>query len=140
MTMLSALGLSHQMNGVRLLPVGTVYDPFVLRAADQLNYACYQDARFLLVGTPSGVTLAPEGGAHQSIAPPLVGMAQDGLAAFEPAFADELAVILRFAFDYMQRRRGRRRRPTRGPGSATRPAARSTCASRRGRSSSPASR
>ncbi len=103
MTMLSALGLSHQINGVRLLPVGTVYDPFVLRAADQLNYACYQDARFLLVGTPSGVTLAPEGGAHQSIAPPLVGMAQDGLAAFEPAFTDELAVILRFAFDYMQR-------------------------------------
>lgn len=103
MTMLSALGLSHQINGVRLLPVGTVYDPFVLRAADQLNYACYQDARFILVGTPSGVTLAPEGGAHQSIAPPLVGMAQDGLAAFEPAFTDELAIILRFAFDYLQR-------------------------------------
>ena len=111
MTMLSALGLSHQINGVRLLPVGTVYDPFVLRAADQLNYACYQDARFLLVGTPSGVTLAPEGGAHQSIAPPLVGMAQDGLAAFEPAFADELAVILRFAFDYMQRPRPGRQGP-----------------------------
>ena len=103
MTMLSALGLSHAINGVRLLPVGTVYDPFVLRAADQLNYACYQDARFILVGTPSGVTLAPEGGAHQSIAPPLVGMAQDGLAAFEPAFVDELAVILRWAFDYLQR-------------------------------------
>ena len=103
MTMLSALGLSHAINGVRLLPVGTVYDPFVLRAADQLNYACYQDARFILVGTPSGVTLAPEGGAHQSIAPPLVGMAQDGLAAFEPAFIDELAVILRWAFDYLQR-------------------------------------
>lgn len=103
MTMLSALGLSHQMNGVRLLPIGTVYDPFVLRAADQLNYACYQDARFILVGTPSGVTLAPEGGAHQSIAPPLVGLAQDGLAAFEPAFVDELSVILRWAFDYLQR-------------------------------------
>ena len=103
MTMLSALGLSHAINGVRLLPVGTVYDPFVLRAADQLNYACYQDARFILVGTPSGVTLAPEGGAHQSIAPPLVGMAQDGLAAFEPAFVDELAVIMRWAFDYLQR-------------------------------------
>ncbi|HRO13124.1 transketolase, partial [Amaricoccus sp.] len=103
MTMLSALGLSHQINGVRLLPIGTVYDPFVLRSADQLNYACYQDARFILVGTPSGVTLAPEGGAHQSIAPPLVGMAQDGLAAFEPAFTDELGVILGWAFDYLQR-------------------------------------
>ena len=52
---------------------------------------------------PSGVTLAPEGGAHQSIATPLIGMAQDGLAAFEPAFVDELAVIMRLAFDYMQR-------------------------------------
>ena len=67
------------------------------------NYACYQDARFILVATPSGVTLAPEGGAHQSIGTPLIGMAQDGLAAFEPAFVDELAVILRLAFDYIQR-------------------------------------
>ncbi|MES2146022.1 MAG: transketolase [Pseudomonadota bacterium] len=100
---LSALGLSHSINGVRLLPIGTVYDPFISRGADQLNYACYQDARFLLVATPSGVTLAPEGGAHQSIGTPLIGMAQDGLAAFEPAFVDELSVILRFAFDYMQR-------------------------------------
>ncbi len=101
--MLSALGLSHSINGERLLPIGTVYDPFIYRAADQLNYACYQDARFMLVATPSGVTLAPEGGAHQSIGTPLVGLAQDGLCAFEPAFVDELAVIMRFAFDYMQR-------------------------------------
>ena len=100
---LSALGLSHTINGERLLPIGTVYDPFILRAADQLNYACYQDARFMLVATPSGVTLAPEGGAHQSIATPLVGMAQDGLCSFEPAYLDELAVMMRFGFDYMQR-------------------------------------
>lgn len=57
----------------------------------------------MIVGTPSGVTLAPEGGAHQSIGTPLTGMAQDGLASFEPAFADELAVIMAWAFDYMQR-------------------------------------
>ncbi len=101
--MLSALGLSHSINGARLLPIGTVYDPFIYRAADQLNYACYQGARFMLVATPSGVTLAPEGGAHQSIGTPLIGMAQDGLASFEPAFIDELAVIMRFGFDYMQR-------------------------------------
>jgi pyruvate dehydrogenase E1 component len=100
---LSALGLSHSLFGERLLPVGTLYDPFISRGLDALNYACYQDARFLLVATPSGVTLAPEGGAHQSIATPLIGMAQDGLCAFEPAFVDELAVILRFAFDYIQR-------------------------------------
>ncbi|MBP2300647.1 transketolase [Azospirillum picis] len=101
--LLSALGLSHSLFGERLLPIGTVYDPFIMRGADQMNYACYQDARFMLVATPSGITLAPEGGAHQSIATPLVGMAQDGLAYFEPAFADELAVVMRWAFDYMQR-------------------------------------
>jgi pyruvate dehydrogenase E1 component len=100
---LSALGLSHAINGERLLPIGTLYDPFIARGLDGLNYACYQDARFILVATPSGITLAPEGGAHQSIMQPLIGMAQDGLAAFEPAFVDELAVILRFALDYIQR-------------------------------------
>jgi len=92
---LSALGLSHTINGVRLLPVGTLYDPFIARGLDQLNYACYQDARFMVVATPSGVTLAGEGGAHQSIAQPMIGMAQDGLAMFEPAFVDELAVVMR---------------------------------------------
>ena len=103
MLLLGAAGLSHSLFGKRLIPIGTVYDPFVARALDALNYACYQDARFILVGTPSGVTLAPEGGAHQSIGTPLIGMSQDGLAAFEPAFADELAVIMEWAFDYLQR-------------------------------------
>jgi len=101
--LLSALGLSHVINGERLIPIGTLYDPFIARGFDALNYACYQDARFILVATPSGVTLAPEGGAHQSIAEPLIGMAQDGLAAFEPAYVDELAVIFAFALDYVQR-------------------------------------
>lgn len=100
---LSAFGLSHSLFGARLVPVGTLYDPFICRGLDALNYACYQDARFILVATPSGITLAPEGGAHQSIATPLIGMAQDGLAAFEPAFVDELAVLMEFAFDYVQR-------------------------------------
>ncbi len=101
--MLAAAGLSHSLFGERLLPVGTLYDPFISRGLDALNYACYQDARFLLVATPSGVSLAPEGGAHQSIATPLIGMSQDGLASFEPAFTDELAIIMNWAFDYMQR-------------------------------------
>jgi pyruvate dehydrogenase E1 component len=101
--LLSALGLSHAIHGERLLPIGTLYDPFIARGLDALNYACYQDARFILVATPSGITLAPEGGAHQSIAQPLIGMAQDGLAAFEPAFVDELAVILAFALAYIQK-------------------------------------
>lgn len=101
--LLSALGLSHSIDGERLIPIGTLYDPFIARGLDALNYACYQDARFILVATPSGVTLAGEGGAHQSIAQPLIGIAQDGLCAFEPAYVDELAVMLRFAMDYIQR-------------------------------------
>jgi len=103
MLTLAAAGLSHSLFGERLLPVGTLYDPFISRGLDALNYACYQDARFLLVATPSGVSLAPEGGAHQSIATPLIGMSQDGLASFEPAFADELACVMEWAFDYIQR-------------------------------------
>lgn len=101
--LLGAAGLSHSLFGERLFPVGTLYDPFIARGLDALNYACYQDARFLLIGTPSGVTLAPEGGAHQSIGTPLIGLSQDGLAAFEPAWLDELSVIMGWAFDYMQR-------------------------------------
>ena len=99
---LAAFGLSGSMFGKPLLPIGTVYDPFIARGLDALNYALYQDARFLLVATPSGVTLAPEGGAHQSISAPLIGMGQPGLACYEPAFADELSVLMRHAFERMQ--------------------------------------
>lgn len=100
--MLGALGLSHSLFGARLLPIGTLYDPFIARGLDALNYACYQDARFLLVATPSGITLGPEGGAHQSINTPVIGMGQPNLTYFEPSYVDELAHIMRWAFEYMQ--------------------------------------
>jgi len=104
--LLTALGLAAPQFGTRLLPVGTVYDPFIARGLDALNYGCYQDARFLLVGTPSGLTLGAEGGAHQSINTPLIGMGQPNLIYFEPAFADEVALLMRFAFDHMQQPAG----------------------------------
>ena len=100
--LLGAAGLSHSLHGARLLPVGTVYDPFVNRGLDALIYACYQDSRFLLVSTPSGISLAPEGGQHQSINTPLIGMAADRLHAYEPTHGDELAILLRHAFAHMQ--------------------------------------
>jgi len=100
--LLGAAGLSYALNGARLLPIGTVYDPFVNRGLDALIYACYQDARFLLVSTPSGISLAPEGGQHQSVNTPLIGMAADRLASYEPAYVDELAVMLRWALAHMQ--------------------------------------
>jgi pyruvate dehydrogenase E1 component len=96
--MLAALGLAGDQYGTRLFPIGTLYDPFIARGLDALNYACYQDARFLLVATPSGITLGPEGGAHQSINPPLIALGQPGLRHYEPAFADELAAMMEEAF------------------------------------------
>jgi len=101
--LLGAAGLSHSLFGERIIPIGTVYDPFVARGLDAMNYACYQDARFIIAGTPSGVTLAPEGGAHQSIGAQLIGMSQDGLVSFEPAYLDELSIIMDWSFDYLQR-------------------------------------
>jgi pyruvate dehydrogenase E1 component len=96
---LAAAGLQHSLTGARILPIGTVYDPFVNRGLDAL---IYQDARFLLVSTPSGISLAPEGGQHQSINTPLIGMAADRLASYEPSYVDELAILLRHAFVHMQ--------------------------------------
>ena len=100
--LLAAAGLAAEHHGQRLLPIGTLYDPFICRGLDAMNYACYQNARFIVVGTPSGVSLAPEGGAHQSIYTPLIGMGQPGLTYFEPAYADELIEIMKWAFDHLQ--------------------------------------
>jgi pyruvate dehydrogenase E1 component len=100
--LLAALGLAEPLFSSRLLPLGTVYDPFIARGLDALNYACYQNARFLLVATPSGITLAPEGGAHQSAVTPLIGLGQPGLTMFEPAFVDELHAVMAWAFEHLQ--------------------------------------
>jgi pyruvate dehydrogenase E1 component len=101
--LLASLGLSEMHFGARLLPVGTLYDTFIARGLDALNYGCYQDARFMVVSTPSGIALAPEGGAHQSFTTPLIGMGQDRLEDFEPAYADELSAIMAWGFEHMQK-------------------------------------
>ena len=92
--MLHALGLGHELHGSHLLPIGTVYDPFVCRGLDALIYALYNDARFVLVGTPSGVSLAPEGGAHQSTVTASIGMELPGLDLCEPAYSTALDWLL----------------------------------------------
>ncbi len=92
--LLGQLGLSHDHHGEQLFPIGTVYDPFVLRGLDALIYGLYNDARFIVVGTPSGVTLAPEGGAHQSTITPSVGAELPGLVADEPGYATEVDWLL----------------------------------------------
>ena len=92
--MLHSLGLGHELHGEHLLPIGTVYDPFVCRGLDAFIYALYNGARFVVVGTPAGITLAPEGGAHQSSITPSIGMELPGLAYAEPAFATALDWLL----------------------------------------------
>lgn len=92
--MLGALGRSHELNGQTLLPIGTVYDPFVLRGLDAFVHSTYSGARFVVAGTPSGVTLAPEGGAHQSTITASVGMELPGVVLHEPAYAQALDWLL----------------------------------------------
>jgi pyruvate dehydrogenase E1 component len=92
--LLGQLGLAHEHHGEMLLPIGTVYDPFVLRGLDALIYSLYNDSRFIIVGTPSGITLAPEGGAHQSSITPSVGLELPGIVAAEPAYAQAVDWLL----------------------------------------------
>jgi pyruvate dehydrogenase E1 component len=92
--LLGALGLSRELAGVTLLPIGTLYDPFVPRGLDALYHALYSGAKFVVIATPSGVTLAPEGGAHQSVITPGIGVALPAITYFEPAFAREVEWIL----------------------------------------------
>ncbi|MGI9051401.1 MAG: transketolase-like TK C-terminal-containing protein [Ilumatobacteraceae bacterium] len=85
--LLHALGLGHDLHDHHLLPIGTVYDPFVCRGLDALIYGLYSGSRFVVVGTPAGITLAPEGGAHQSTITPSIGAELPGLTYVEPAYA-----------------------------------------------------
>jgi len=92
--LLGALGLTAELSGTTLLPIGTLYDPFVPRGLDALYHALYAGGRFVVAATPSGVTLSPEGGAHQSVITPSIGVALPAIAYFEPAFAREVEWIL----------------------------------------------
>ena len=105
--LLGALGISEKIFGTRLLPIGTIYDTFIGRGLDALNYATYIDARFILVGTPSGITLSHEGGAHQSIITPNIGIAQPNLKYYEPTFVDELKVLIFWALNNIQKKNGK---------------------------------
>ncbi len=104
--LLASLGISDKLFGTRLLPIGTIYDTFIGRGLDALNYATYIDARFILVGTPSGVTLSHEGGAHQSIITPNIGISQPNLTYYEPSFADELNFLFFWALEHIQKKEG----------------------------------
>ena len=105
---LGAFGLSAELNGQLTLPIGALYDPFVCRGLDGLIYALYSGSKFVFAGTPSGVTLSPEGGAHQSTITPSIGAELPNLRMYEPSFARETEWILldslRQCFDRAQGR------------------------------------
>ena len=91
---LGAFGLTYELSGATLLPIGTLYDPFVTRGLDALYHALYAGGRFIVAATPSGVSLSPEGGAHQSVITPGIGVALPAIAYYEPTFAQEVEWIL----------------------------------------------
>ena len=105
--LLNMLGLSQEISGEVLLPFGTVYDPFIGRGLDALTYAAYTESKFIFAGTPSGITLSPEGGAHQSLITPSIGMEMPNLVYYEPTFAQELEwIFLAGLRNLLDRKRG----------------------------------
>jgi pyruvate dehydrogenase E1 component len=104
--LLGELGATWSRSGVPLLPIGALYDPFVNRALEPWSFGIYAGGQSILVGTPSGVTLAPEGGAHQSIITPSVGLEQPRCVAWEPAFGQDLEWTLLAALAALGHRGG----------------------------------
>ena len=104
--LLGQLGLAAEFHGQRLLPIGTLYDPFICRGLDALIYSLYLGARFVLVGTPSGISLSREGGAHQSTVTPGLGMGLPRLRYAEPCYARELEWLLLDGLSDLQREDG----------------------------------
>jgi pyruvate dehydrogenase E1 component len=88
--LIGELGAAWSRWGQPLFPIGVLYDPFVERALEPWSYGIYAGGQSILVGTPSGVSLAAEGGAHQSIKTPSIGLEQPGCTSYEPAFAIEV--------------------------------------------------
>jgi pyruvate dehydrogenase E1 component len=104
--LLGELGATWSRYGQPLLPIGTIYDPFVGRALEPWSFGMYAGGQSILVGTPSGVSLAPEGGAHQSIVTPSIGIGQPGCTAWEPAFGQDLEWTLLHALANLGHRGG----------------------------------
>jgi pyruvate dehydrogenase E1 component len=101
--LLGELGATWSRYGQPLLPIGTIYDPFVARALEPWSFGMYAGGQSILVGTPSGVSLAPEGGAHQSIVTPSIGIGQPGCTFWEPAFGQDLEWTLLHALSRLGR-------------------------------------
>ncbi|HEX2913902.1 MAG TPA: 1-deoxy-D-xylulose-5-phosphate synthase N-terminal domain-containing protein [Chloroflexia bacterium] len=92
--LLGMLGLSTELSGQQLFPIGTVYDPFVCRGLDALIYGLYSHSKFIFAGTPAGITLSPEGGAHQSSVTASLGIELPYLRFYEPCYGQEVEWLM----------------------------------------------
>jgi pyruvate dehydrogenase E1 component len=106
-SLISELGTTWSRWGETLFPIGTIYDPFVERALEPWSYGMYAGGQLILVGTPSGVTLAPEGGSHQSITTPSIGLEQPQCISYEPAFVADVEWTLLAAMGQLGRPSGK---------------------------------
>ena len=103
--LLGQLGLAFENFGEPIFPIGTLYDPFVCRALETFMYGSYVGSRFMVTGTPSGITLSPEGGAHQSVITPSIGIELPDVTFYEPCFAQELEWIVFHGLEQMRLRK-----------------------------------
>ena len=101
---LGQFGLSHENFGETLFPIGTLYDPFLRRGLDAFFYSIYSGAKFITIGTPSGVTLSAEGGSHQSLLTSSIGVELPEIAFYEPCFGQELEWIMLDALEQIRLR------------------------------------
>ena len=90
MSAVGSFGKMGDVAGIPFLPMMTVYDFFIKRALDQLYYNLYWASSFILVGTPSGITLSPEGAQHSWKSDIQI----PNLITWEPAYAIEMEWIL----------------------------------------------
>ena len=104
--LLGQLGLAFETAGELVFPIGTLYDPFVCRALEALMYGTYSGSCFMVAGTPSGITLGREGGAHQSVITPSVGVELPDITYYEPCFAQELEWMVLHGLEQIRLRKG----------------------------------
>ena len=104
--LLGQLGLAYEMSGEMVFPIGTLYDPFVCRALEACLYNTYVGSHFMVTGTPSGITLSREGGAHQSVITPSIGIELPDITFYEPCFVQELEWIVLHGLEQIRLRKG----------------------------------
>ncbi len=90
MSAAGSFGKFWYFTGIPFYPAMTIYDFFIKRALDQFYYNVYWHSSFATIGTPSGITLAPEGAQHSWKS----DIQMPNVINWEPCYAKELEWIL----------------------------------------------